>query len=278
MSKTYIIAEVGINHNGSIENAIKMIDISKDIGADAVKFQKRTIDLVYTKETLDTPRESPWGTTTRQQKEGLELSKDEFKQIDSHCKKLGIDWSASCWDTESQKFIRTLNCSFNKVASAMLSHKKLINLIAEEKKKTFISTGMHTLEEIDKVIDVFDKQNCPYEIMHTVSTYPMKPEDANLRMIETLKKRYNCDVGYSGHENGRAVSVAAVSLGAKSLERHVTLDRTMYGSDQAASLEFEGFKLLINYVRIVDIALGNGEKTILEAEKKIREKLAPIER
>ena len=251
MPKTYIIAEVGINHNGNLDNAIKMIDKSKECGADAVKFQKRTIDLVYTKETLDAPRESPWGTSTRQQKEGLELSEDDFKKIDKYCEDIKIDWSASCWDTESQKFIGSLNCSFNKVASAMLTHKKLLKMIAEEGKKTFISTGMHTLEEIDEVINVFNQTNCPYEIMHTVSTYPMKPEDANLRMIKTLKERYNCDVGYSGHENGRAVSVAAVSLGAKSLERHVTLDRTMYGSDQAASLEFEGFKLLINYVIIV---------------------------
>lgn len=272
----YITAEIGINHNGDINIAKKLIDGAKYAGANAVKFQKRTIDKVYSKEDLDKNRESPWGTTNRQQKEGLEFGIDEFKSIDEHCKKLNIEWYASCWDTESQIFIRQFNTNKNKVASAMLTHKELLKKIIEEKKHTFISTGMHTIEEIGEVVNNFRENKCPFELMHTVSTYPMKDEDANLLMIPKLKEIFKCDVGYSGHESGRAVSVGAAALGITSLERHITLDRTMYGSDQAASLEVEGFKLMVNYVRIVEKAMGNGEKIILNEEQEIRKKLAPL--
>ncbi len=272
----YITAEIGINHNGDINIAKKLIDGAKYAGANAVKFQKRTIDKVYSKEDLDKNRESPWGTTNRQQKEGLEFGIDEFKSIDEHCKKLNIEWYASCWDTESQIFIRQFNTNKNKVASAMLTHKELLKKIIEEKKHTFISTGMHSIEEIGEVVNNFRENKCPFELMHTVSTYPMKDEDANLLMIPKLKEIFKCDVGYSGHESGRAVSVGAAALGITSLERHITLDRTMYGSDQAASLEVEGFKLMVNYVRIVEKAMGNGEKIILNEEQEIRKKLAPL--
>ena len=272
----YITAEIGINHNGDLNIAKKLIDGAKYAGANAVKFQKRTIDKVYSKDDLDKSRESPWGTTNRQQKEGLEFDLNDFKSIDEHCKKLNIDWYASCWDTESQIFIRQFNTKKNKVASAMLTHKELLKKIIEEKKHTYISTGMHTIEEINEVVNSFRENECPFELMHTVSTYPMKDEDANLLMIPKLKEIFKCDVGYSGHENGRAVSVGAAALGITSLERHITLDRTMYGSDQAASLEVEGFKLMVNYVRTVEKALGNGEKKILEDELLIRKKLAPI--
>lgn len=271
-----IIAEVGINHNGDVEMAKKLIKGAKYAGADLVKFQKRTIDKVYKKEDLDKSRESPWGTTNREQKEGLEFGRDEYEEIDIFCKSIDMEWFASSWDTESQYFLQKFNTKKNKVASAMLTHLKLIEMIAEEKKHTFISTGMHTLDEIDNVVKIFRKKNCPFELMHTVSTYPMRVEDANLLMIPKLKKLFNCDVGYSGHESGRAVSVGAAALGITSLERHITLDRTLYGSDQAASLEIEGFNLMVNYVRSVEKALGNGEKTILEEEKSIRSKLAPL--
>ena len=271
-----ITAEIGINHNGDIKIAKQLIDGAKYAGADAVKFQKRTIDKVYTIEDLDKHRESPWGTTNREQKEGLEFNFEEYREIDEYCKKLNIDWYVSCWDVESQIFIRQFNTKRNKVASAMLTHKELLNKIIEEKKHTFISTGMHTIEEIKSVVDKFKEKNCPFELMHTVSTYPMKNEDANLLMIPKLRDIFNCNVGYSGHESGRAVSVGAAALGITSLERHITLDRTMYGSDQAASLEVEGFKLMVNYVRTVEEALGNGEKKILEDELLIRKKLAPI--
>mgnify|MGYP001403397654 FL=1 len=276
MSKIFIVGEIGINHNGDVEIAKQLIKGAKDAGANAVKFQKRTIDLVYKKDDLKKLRESPWGTTFRQQKEGLELSEGDYDEIDKFTKELGIEWFASAWDVESQIFLRKYKLNFNKVASAMLSNFDLIEEIASERRHTFISTGMHTLDEIKKVVEIFKKKNCPYELMHTVSTYPMKNSDANLKMIQTLKNIFNCNVGYSGHENGRAVSVAAAALGISSLERHITLDRTMYGSDQSASLEIDGFRLLINYVRVVEEALGDGEKKILQKEIEIRKKLAPL--
>ena len=271
----YITAEIGINHNGDIKIAKELIDGAKYAGADAVKFQKRTIDLVYSKDELEKHRDSPWGTTFRQQKNGIEFNEDEYRIIDEYCNKVNIDWYASAWDVESQKFLKKFNLKRNKIASAMLTHYDLVKEVAKQNKHTFISTGMHTFEEIKKVVDIFKDNNCKYELMHTVSTYPMKDEDANLLVINSLKKTFNCDVGYSGHENGRAVSVAAAALGITSLERHITLDRTMYGSDQAASLEVEVFKLMINYVRVVEKALGDGNKKILDEEKKIREKLSP---
>lgn len=271
-----ITAEIGINHNGDINIAKKLIDGAKYAGADLVKFQKRTIDKVYSKDDLEKYRESPWGTTNREQKEGLEFGLDEYTEIDNYCKKIGIEWFASSWDVDSQIFLRQFNTKKNKVASAMLTHHELLKSIIEEKKHTFISTGMHTMDEIKKCVDLFNDQKCPFELMHTVSTYPMKDEEANLSMIKTLRETFKCDVGYSGHETGRAISVGAAALGITSLERHITLDRTMYGSDQAASLEVEGFKLMVNYVRTVEKAMGNGIKTISQEELAIRKKLAPI--
>ena len=271
-----IIAEIGINHNGDINIAKKLIEGAKYAGVDLVKFQKRSIEKVYSKEDLEKYRESPWGTTNREQKEGLEFGLDEYSEIDQYCKKIGIEWFASSWDVDSQIFLRQFNTKRNKVASAMLTHTNLLKCISEEKKHTFISTGMHTMDEIKKCVDLFNNQKCPFELMHTVSTYPMKDEDANLSMIKTLRENFKCDVGYSGHESGRAVSVGAAALGITSLERHITLDRTMYGSDQAASLEIEGFKLMVNYVRTVEKAMGDGIKTISEEELQIRKKLSPI--
>ena len=273
----FIIGEIGINHNGDIKIARELIKGAAEAGVNAIKFQKRTVEKVYSKEVLDSPRESPWGKTQRDQKEGLELSLEDYTEIDRECKKNSIEWFASAWDVESQIFLRRFDLKYNKVASAMLTHQKLIDHIIEEKKHTFISTGMHTIEEIRTVVEKFKSNNCPFELMHTVSTYPMNNHDANLRMIDTLKKEFSCSVGYSGHESGRAVSVAAAALGISSLERHITVDRAMYGSDQAASMELGGLKLLINYVRTVENAMGNGQKIILEEEIKIREKLKPIE-
>lgn len=272
----FIIAEIGINHNGDINIAKKIIEGAKNAGANAVKFQKRTVNKVYDKKTLDSYRDSPWGKTVREQKEGLEFKEQDYDEINKFCNSLDIPWFASSWDIDSQVFLRKYNLKYNKVASAMLTHVSLLNEIAKEKKYTFISTGMHTIKEITEAVTIFKKFNCPFELMHTVSTYPMKNEDANLLMIKSLKEQFNCNVGYSGHENGRAVSVAAAAMGITSLERHVTLDRTMYGSDQAASLEIEGFKLLINYVRVVEKAMGDGVKKILEEEKIIRKKLSPL--
>ncbi len=272
----FIIAEIGINHNGDINIAKKLIEKAKEAGADAVKFQKRTIDLVYTKEVLDSPRESPWGNTQREQKEGLEFGLEEHKEIDAFCNEKGIKWFASAWDIESQKFMRQFNLEYNKVASAMLTNYPLLEAIAEEKKYTFISTGMHTFEEIEKAVAIFKEAGCKFELMHCNSTYPMPDEEANLNLIKTLREHFGCDVGYSGHEVGLTVSVAAAALGATSIERHITLDRAMYGSDQAASVEIEGFKRLIRMIRTVELAMGNGKKVISEKEQSIRKKLAPI--
>lgn len=272
----FITAEIGINHNGDLETAKKLIDGSKKAGADAVKFQKRTIDLVYEKTMLDGHRESPWGTTQREQKEGLEFNKDEYLEIDRYCKDLGIEWFASAWDVESQYFLRQFNSKYNKVASAMLMHKKLVEAIIEEQKHTFISTGMHTMEEIKEVVNMFRASGCPFELMHCCSTYPMDVKDANLKMINTLREVFSCDVGYSGHEVGLGVSVGAAAMGITSLERHITLDRSMYGSDQSASVELAGFSKLIKYVRTIEEAMGDGIKKVTEKEKDIRSKLAPI--
>ncbi len=269
----FIIAEVGINHNGDINIAKELIKVAKLAGCDAVKFQKRSIDKVYAKELLDTPRESPWGETQRAQKEGLEFGLEAYRELDSYCKDLGIEWFASAWDVDSQKFLRQFNCKHNKVASAMIIDVALLREIASEKKHTFISTGMSTLAQIDAAVEIFKKVSCPFELMHTKSTYPMEDEDANLNCIKTLRDRYKCDVGYSGHETGLAVSYAAAALGITSLERHITLDRAMYGSDQSASLEPGGLNALVGAVRKIEKALGDGDVNIHPKEVPISKKL-----
>lgn len=256
MKKPYLIAEIGINHNGDINIAKKLIKNSKDCGFDAVKFQKRTLDIVYDQTTLDAPRQSPWGKTTREQKLGLEFEKTEYDEINDYCKEVDIEWFASAWDIKSLEFLNNYNLKFNKIASAMIVDHKFLNEVARQNKHTFISTGMSTKEDIDNAVSIFKKNNCSYELMHCVSTYPMKVEDANLVTINQLKNEYNCNVGYSGHENGVVVSLAAVMLGITSLERHITLDRTMYGSDQAASLELVGMKHLCESINKVLLAQG----------------------
>jgi N-acetylneuraminate synthase len=270
----YLIAEIGINHNGSLDTAKKLIDAAADAGFDAVKFQKRTIEKVYTKEFLDSPRESPWGTTQRAQKTGLEFTREAYQEIDRYCKSLSIAWSASAWDVDAQRFLREFNVPFNKVASAMLGHQPLLREIAAERKRTFISTGMATIEEIDDVVNLFVKTGCPFELMHCNSTYPMKQEDANLLCIPMLMKRYQCNVGYSGHETSLLkVCSAAVVLGATSIERHITLDRAMYGSDQAASVETHALRDFVATIRKIPALLGNGVKEITAAELAVRKKL-----
>jgi len=276
-AKTFIIAEVGINHNGDMDIAKKLIDGAVHAGCDAVKFQKRTLEAVYSKEDLDRPRESPWGTTNRQQKEGLEFNKKDYDEIGLYCKERGIEWFASAWDVESQIFLRQYDLKYNKVASAMLTHRELVEAIAQEGRYTFISTGMSTIEQIEKAVDIFRSYNCPFEVMHCNSTYPMKPESANLKTIETLRSIFGCEVGYSGHETGLAVSMAAVALGASSIERHITLDRAMYGSDQSASLELTGLKRLVKNIRAIESAMGDGEKVVTEQEAAIAVKLRTID-
>ena len=269
----FIVAEIGINHNGDVEIVKKLISMAKDCGANAVKFQKRTIDMVYSKEFLDSPRQSPWGTTQRDQKQGLEFNKDGYGAIDKYCKELGIYWFASSWDEKSQEFLRHYEVPFNKIASAMLTHKNLIEMISREGKHTFISTGMSKISEIDRVVDIFRKYNCPFTLMHCVSIYPCPDEWCNVKMVATLKNRYNCLVGYSGHENGVGPTTIAVALGAVAIERHITLDRSMYGADQAVSLEKRGLELVVRDSREVKKTLGIGEKIMISEEEKIKHKL-----
>ena len=269
----FITAEIGINHNGDVEIAKKLIDFAKNANCDAVKFQKRTVEKVYSKQVLDSPRESPWGTTTREQKLGLEFNKKEYDVIDAYCKEKEIEWFASAWDLESQKFLAQFDLNYNKIASAMIVYDDLLQAVASEGKHTFISTGMTTEKDVKKAVEVFQNANCPFELMHCVSTYPMKDEDANLNAIKTLREKYNCDVGYSGHEVGLAVSYAATALGITSLERHITLDRAMYGSDQSASVEPAGFRMLVGAVRKIEQAMGDGKLGYIEREIPIAENL-----
>ena len=273
---TFITAEIGINHNGSIEIAKKLIDVASSAGCDAVKFQKRNVEKVYSKKVLDTYRDSMWGTTTRKQKLGLEYSEKQYTEIDQYCKKKKILWYLSCWDVGSQIQMRKFKTKYNKVASAMLLHTKLLETIAEEGKYTFISTGMSTMNEISNAAKIFRNHGCPFELMHSHSAYPMPPREANLKMIQTLGKKFKCNVGYSGHEiSSYSICLVAVLLGATSIERHITLDRSMYGSDQAASLEPSGLVRLVRDIREHAIYLGNGKKIIwdseLSAQKKLRE-------
>jgi len=269
----YIIGEIGINHNGDIEVVKKLIDMAKAAGCDAIKLQKRTIDIVYPQDVLDAPRESPWGTLQREQKEGLEFGEADYDEIDAYCKKVGIHWFASAWDVPSQIFLRKYDAPFNKVASAMALHMDLLNAIAEEKKTTFLSVGMCTYEDIDRAVAVFKKHACPIVLMHTVSEYPAPEECLNLRGIVELRKKYGVPVGYSGHEASVSPSVMAAMMGAVAIERHITLDRAMYGSDQAASLEKPGLESMVTQIRKIAKILGTGERLITEVEKEVAAKL-----
>ena len=270
----FITGEIGINHNGDLSIAKQLIDVAKKAGCNAVKFQKRTIEKVYSKEILDSPRESIWGTTTRDQKLGLEFEKNEYDEIDSYCKKLQIEWFASSWDIDSQLFLRKYDLNHNKIASAMLTNYELLNVVAEEKKHTFIATGMSTMEEISKAIEIFKKNDCPFELMHTNSSYPMRLEEANLKCISTLQNEFNCNVGYSGHEvDSYICCVISTTLGATSIERHITLSRALPGSDQSASLEPAGLERMVRDVRRVESTLGDGVKRIWDSEVPVMKKL-----
>ena len=271
--KIFVSAEIGINHNGDLNIAKRLIDAAVLAGCDSVKFQKRTIEQVYTKEFLDSPRESPWGHTQRAQKEGLEFGQREYDEIDAYCRDRKIAWFFSAWDVASQVFMRRYNLTYNKVASPVLTNIPLITAVAEEQKYTFIATGMSTWEEIDAAVAVFEKHKCPFELMHCVSIYPMLPEEANLLMIPELKKRYGCRVGYSSHELGNIATLGAVALGACSVERHITLDRQMYGSDQKSSVEPLELIEYVKQINDMSAARGTGERILSEKEMAVRKKM-----
>ena len=269
----FFIAEIGINHNGDLKICKKLIDLASSAGCNAVKFQKRDIETVYSKEYLDSFRESPWGKTQRDQKMGIEFNENEYREIDNYCKEKKIEWFASAWDLKSQEFLNNFNCKYNKIASAMLVNIELLKKVAEEKKHTFISTGLSTLKDIEIAVNIFRERKCPFELMHCVSTYPLKDKHANLKTINTLREKFKCNVGYSGHESGLTLSYAAAALGATSIERHITLDRAMYGTDQAASLSPPGLRKIVPQIKKISIALGDGVKRVIEEEKPIAKKL-----
>ena len=271
--KIFVSAEIGINHNGDLNIAKRLIDAAVLAGCDSVKFQKRTINEVYTQDFLDSPRESPWGHTQRAQKEGLEFGQAEYDEIDAYCRERKIAWFFSAWDVTSQVFMRRYNLTYNKVASPVLTNIPLITAVAEEQKYTFIATGMSTWEEIDKAVEVFEKHKCPFELMHCVSIYPMPIEEANLLMIPELKKRYGCPVGYSSHELGNIATLGAVALGACSIERHITLDRQMYGSDQKASVEPLELIEYVKQIQEMSAARGTGARILSEKEMAVRKKM-----
>ena len=274
MTKPFIIAEIGINHTGAMDITKKLIDVAAEAGCDAVKFQKRTIDNVYTQDYLKESRDSPWGTTQREQKEGLEFGEDQYNEIDAYCKEKNIHWSASAWDVDSQNWLASkYNLMFNKVASAMITNTDFLNVVAAEGRNTYISTGMSTVEEIQTAVDIFREHNCPFTLLHCVSTYPCRDEDCNISGMLTLKNTFNCDVGYSGHERGHLPTIVAASLGATAIERHITLDRSMYGSDQSASLEPNELVQLTSAITSIDGILGTGEKVVSDAELSVAKKL-----
>lgn len=265
----YVIAEIGLNHNGSVENAKKLIDVAVEAGAQAVKFQKRTPDIATPEHMKATPRETPWGTMTYlEYRYKVEFEQDEYSEIDAYCKEKGVVWFASPWDEPSVDFLESMDAVAYKIASASVTDLGMLRKIKETGKPVILSTGMSTIEQIDTAVETLGKENLI--ILHATSTYPLPPEEANLRMIQTLKDRYDVPVGYSGHEPGLQISVAAVALGAVAVERHITLDRTMWGSDHAASLEPKGFISLCRDIRIIEEALGDGVKKVFPGE------LAPL--
>ena len=276
ISPTYLIAEIGINHNGDLNVAKKLIEESAKAGFDAVKFQKRTVEVVFTKEELLRPRESIFGNTNGALKHGLEFGIDEYSEISNYCKKLGIDWFASPWDVESLNFLEKFDVVAHKVASACLTDRALLQSMRKTGKPVFISTGMSSIDQVREALALLDPKNTI--MMHAVSVYPAKPEQLNIGWIEDLKKNFpDIPVGYSGHEAGVTPSVIAVAkYGAVCVERHVTLDRAMWGSDQSASLEPPGMERVVKYIRSIPVVCGTGSKTILEEEKPILEKLRRV--
>jgi len=267
----FIVAEIGINHNGDLNLAKKLIDMAVFAGCDAVKFQKRTIELVYTPEELAKERESPFGTTNGDLKRGLEFGEKEYQEIDRYCKERGIIWFASPWDVRSVDFLEKFNVPCYKIASPCLTDDELLKYVKSKGKPIILSTGMSTEEEIKRAVKILGEKNLV--VLHCTSTYPSKLEELNLKVIHWLKKEFNCPVGYSGHETGIVEPVMAVVLGACAVEKHITLDRAMWGSDHAASLEPNGLNRLVRDIRNLPICLGNGEKRVFESEIPILQKL-----
>jgi N-acetylneuraminate synthase len=270
----YVCAEIGINHNGSMEIAKKLIDAAIEAGCDAVKFQKRSVDVVYTAEELAKPRENPFGPTNGDLKRGLEFGKDQYQEIDQYCKEKGIHWFASCWDEGSVDFIEHFNPPCYKIASASLTDDNLLRHHRQTEKPIILSTGLSTMEQIEHAVEVLGKKDLI--ILHCTSTYPSTSEQCNLQVMDVLQKKFDVPVGYSGHEVGLAPSYAAAVLGAGFIERHITLDRAMWGSDQAASVEPQGFNRLVRDIRELEMIMGDGVKKVYAEEIPIIKKLRRV--
>ena len=267
-NKVFLIGEIGINHNGSLKIAKELILFAKKTGFDAVKFQKRTPEITTPKDKMDTLRETPWGTMTYlKYKKKIEFGKKEYDVIDKFCKKLNIIWFASPWDIPSNNFLNQYKLRYNKIASPMLTNLALLNAVAKQKRFTFISTGMSKLSDVQTAIQIFKKHKCKFNLMHCVSAYPCNDENLNLKMIQVYKKKFKVEVGYSGHEKSVSPSLMAACLGATSIERHITLDRTMWGTDHSASLERNGMRTFVNYIRRFEKIIGDGKKKFLQSEK-----------
>lgn len=267
----FIIAEIGINHNGSVDLAKKMIDEAVMAGCDAVKFQKRTVTKVYTPEELDIYRPNYYGSTNRDLKNGLELTFEDYCEIDRYCKLKKIMWFASCWDLDSVDFIEQFDVPCHKVASALLTDDEMLLRLKKTGKPILLSTGMSSMEEIRHAVNLLGEDNLV--IFHCTSTYPTDHNQINLKVIEALKEEFSCPVGYSGHERGLLPSILSVQVGASSVERHITVDRTLWGSDQAASLEPEGLRRMVRDIREVKKVLGDGKKVVYDSEIPVRNKL-----
>ncbi len=262
---TYIIAEIGINHNGSVEIAKQLIKAAKQAGVDAVKFQKRTPELCVPEHQRNQMRDTPWGYITYlDYRYKVELEQEAYQEIDRYCKEIGVDWLASCWDIPSVEFLEQFNPPAHKIASALLTDHALLRACRATGRPIILSTGMSTLEEIQDAVALLGEENLV--ICHTTSSYPCPPDELNLRMIQTLQEMFNCPIGYSGHEVGLVPSAVAVALGACMVERHITLDRAMWGSDQSASVEPQGFNHLVKYIRVTEKSLGDGVKKVYDSE------------
>jgi len=271
---TYCVAEIGINHNGSVQIAKQLIEKAKQAGCDAVKFQKRTIDVVYTPEELQRPRESPFGTTNGDLKRALEFGEAEYAEIDRFCRAVGITWFASCWDEESVSFIERFDPPCYKLASPSLTDDALLRRHRATGRPLILSTGMSTIEQIDHAVDVLGRDDLI--VLHCTSTYPSAPSELNLRVIRTLADRFDVPIGYSGHEVLLHTTLAAVVIGACLVERHITLSRAMWGSDHAASVEPHGIASLVGYIRATEAALGDGEKRVFDSELSVMTKLRRV--
>jgi N-acetylneuraminate synthase len=272
--RCFVVGEIGINHNGSVDTAKELVDVAARCGVDAVKFQKRNVDVVYTPEELARPRESPFGSTNGDLKRGLELGEAEYAAIDRHCRERNMPWFASCWDAASVDFIERFDPPCHKIASPCLTDDSLLRYVADTGRPMVMSTGMSTLEEIDHAVEVV--KDAPLVLLHCTSTYPARDAELNLDVIPALQKRYGVPVGYSGHEVGVTSSVLAVCLGAVMVERHITLDRAMWGSDQAASLGPRGLELLLLHIRKVPLMRGDGRKVVYESEQPFLRKLRRV--